>query len=276
MEGWSVADDNERATNPMVGRNDRLLPWEKLPGSIDPASIENLRVFSAETSAERSLPPYLRELSRLVDLIIPSTIVPSLRPEFLPDSVRALRVDSEKGVTRFPDRLAFTTIEELSGQFPILFHAGAFPSLQFIHLRLDKKRTMLKNSALPTTLKAMGIGPFNDPCIFEDLNVFELEWLAAYGTRSVSTIERIGQLEGLEALRLFEFPRLTNLEPLLALKSLKELEICWCSRIVDFGPLLHLDSLEKVEFYFCDVKSVDSIRPVLKAKGIKMNGEDCR
>jgi hypothetical protein len=100
---------------------------------------------------------------------------------------------------------------------------------------------------------------------------FELKWLALYGTRSVETLEGIERLVRLEALRVFEFPRVTGLEPLTRLPNLSALEVSWCNRVVNYDALLRMPRLRSVEFYACDMNRVAEIRPALAAKGIRVH-----
>jgi hypothetical protein len=267
-DGWCVADSSSLETDPMVAGGDRLLPWNSLPETVDPSLVDTLRVYATETSISKGLPPYTTKLTHLVDLVVPGVLIPSLRQESLPNGLRRLGVNPVRGTARFPAEAVFPTIEEVYSPHPIVFEPRAFPSLRFLHLRLDRRKTMLDRLSSLESLKALGLGPFNDAGLFRDLRCLEIDWFAAYGTRSVESIEGIGYLKHLDAIRIFEFPRLTSLVPLRGLPSLSELEIAWCPRIQDFEVLLDMPSLKRVEFYFCNQVAVNAIRPALEARGV--------
>lgn len=273
--GWSVADRAELANNPMVDHGDRLLPWSRLPDLVDPGSVDTLRIFTAAETANRGLPTYLRRLTRLSSLVIPPAIVPTLRPEMLPEGLNCLDVRDEISPSvkpaRFAGGVSFTTVEELSGSMPLVFDPSTFPFLRFLHLCLDRKRTMLPGLDSLRTLSALSLRPFNDPAIFEAIGAIRLSWLALYGTRSAETLEGIERLGNLKALRLFEFPRLSSLEPLTRLPRLRALDLCWCYRLTNHDALLRIPRLRRVEFYFCDMDRVAAIRPALQAKGIQVH-----
>jgi hypothetical protein len=275
LSGWRVADPSELAANPMVVCNNRLLPWDGLPGTVAAKSVDTLRVFTASATADLGLPAYLRQLTRLEDLVIPPQIVPTLRPGMLPDGLKGLRVHDDLNPrvkpARFADGVSFLTIEELTGSMHLVFNPSTFPNLRFLHLCLDRKKTMLARLGSMRTVKALGLSMFNDPAIFELIAGMSLSWLAIYGTQSVETLEGIERLGDLESLRVSEFPRLTSLEPLSRLPSLCELEVCYCNRLSDYEALLRIPSLRSVEFYACDRDAVAAIRPALEAKGIRVH-----
>jgi hypothetical protein len=97
----------------------------------------------------------------------------------------------------------------------------------------------------------------------------KLDWLALYGTRSVATLEGIERLGNLKALRVFEFARLTSLEPLTRLPASSALEVSWCYKVANYDVLLRVPRLRQVEFYFCNMKLVAAIRPALEAQGVQ-------
>jgi hypothetical protein len=275
IKGWRVADRTEAANDPMVGHGDYLLPWNRLPSSVDTGSVETLRIFTAEATADRGLPRYLRRLTQLTDLVIPPQIVPTLRPEMLPEGLKSLGVRDDLSPrvkpAAFAGGVSFSAVEEVSGSMPLVFEPSTFPYLRFVHLHLDRTRKMLARLGSLPKLTALGLRPFNDPVIFGSIEAMRLSWLALYGTWKAQTLEGIERLGRLEALRIFEFPGLTSLEPLEQLPELRALELSWCDKIASFDPLLRIPRLERVEFYCCDMDRVAAIVPALEAKGVSVH-----
>jgi hypothetical protein len=273
--GWSVADPAERASNPMVIHGNRLLPWDRLPRSVNPSTIETLRVFTASTSAQGGLPSYLLRFNRLSTLVIPPQIVPTLHPKLLPEGLKSLRILEEINPKRnpvtFANRVSFPTIEELGGSWPVVFDPPTFPALRFLHLHFDRRKKMLARLPALRTVTALGLVGFNDTAIFELIAGMRLNWLALFGSWRVENLEGIERLDSVEALRVSEFPRLTSLDPLARLPRLAALEVCSCNGLSKLDALLQIPSLRVAEFYACDMKRVAEIRPALEANGVRVH-----
>ncbi len=273
--GWYVADAAELASNPFVLHGNRLLPWERLPKSVNPSAIETLRVFTAATSARRGLPSYLPRLTRLSALVIPPQIVATLHPTLLPGGLKSLRISDEfnpkVNPVTFAHRVSFPIIEELGGAWPVVFDPSTFPALRYLHLHFDRRKRMLARLAALRTVTSLGLVTFNDTAIFESIADMRLKCLALFGTWSVENLHGIERLKSLEALRVCEFPRLTSLDPLACLPRLAVLEVCSCNKLSMLDALLQVPSLRVAEFYACDMKRVAEIRPALEAIGVRVH-----
>ncbi len=230
----------------------RAAEWGRLPTKLARGDVRALRLFDLD-ELHRTIPPIVYELSNLAFLGVPSHLLAQLDAGALPASVRTLWMETE-GVASVPPQSVFTRVERIASatfrMATLSLAAPSFPELRHLHVKLDRKASMLDAIPGMRRLVELSIGPCADPRIFEALRGLDLEFLIL----SRGTLPSLSGIEGLRSLTDARVVRLTKLGDIRALQKLpqlREVSMLDCPHLKTVGALLKIPKLEALTLWGC-------------------------
>jgi Leucine-rich repeat (LRR) protein len=243
---------------------ERVFAWGKTPAGVSLQKVKSLTLYD-QPRTQKALPECLKEFSSLVYLSLPLHLLKTIKGEWLPKSLKTLRLDGDEA-GELPKGITLPSVVQVFSDGTLAFEASQLPNLAKLSVRLPTKGSL---EPIPQLKKLVGldVGPVKDGAVFGALAPLGLStlFLTRGSLTSLSGIEKLGSVTG---LRLNQLKKLTDLTPLLQLPELTELSLMYCSSLTKVDALLKLKKLTKLKIFGCTDKGghLAALLPALKKR----------
>lgn len=241
---------------------DESVPEERL------GEIRSAQIWAPHDDRIERLPEIVRGMENLVSLTVSGgssgpSLITEMHADDLPNSLQELRILQEYGRTLVWPGAVLPKLTTLFVNDVLRFDASAFPALRSLSMKVDRSQTNLKE-ALRLPLDELNVLNLTlDESVFDLLVTSPLRRLGLLSGNKIASLEGIGKLPTLEALRVKNLRALHDISALRDLPRLTRLDIQYCRRIGNIDVLNDLTSLERLTLVGCGAIGLDRVQATI-------------